>query len=147
MRTHADRLRHTLLYELFGLLTCTPLAAWALDRELLRVGLLSVSMSAAAMVCNYLFNLAFDHLLLRLGRPLNVRPPWLRAVHALSFEASLTLLTVPLIMWWLDLSPWAALATDAGYTGFFLAYTYLYNRAYDAAFPMPVSPATETTGD
>jgi uncharacterized membrane protein len=147
MRTHADRLRHTLLYELFGLVLCTPLASWALGRDLLRVGLLSVSMSAAAMVCNYLFNLAFDHLLLRLGRPLNVRPPWLRALHALSFEVSLTLLTVPLIMWWLDLSPWAALLTDLGYTGFFLVYTYIYNWAYDAAFPIPAQPVTESAGD
>ncbi|EGB15540.1 transmembrane pair domain-containing protein [Pseudodesulfovibrio mercurii] len=147
MRTHADRLRHTLLYEFFGLLTCTPLAAWALDRELLRVGMLSVSMSAAAMICNYLFNLAFDHLLLRLGRPLNVRPPWLRAVHALSFEISLTLVTVPLISWWLDLSLWSALVADLGFTVFFLAYTYLYNWAYDALFPMPAGPATQPAGD
>ena len=147
MRTRADRIRHTLLYELFGLILCTPLASWALGRDLLRVGLLSVSMSGAAMICNYLFNLAFDHLLLRMGRPVHVRPPWLRAIHALSFEASLTVLTVPLIMWWLDLSLWAALGTDLGYTLFFLAYTYLYNWAYDAVFPMPVAPATKTAGD
>jgi uncharacterized membrane protein len=146
MRTHADRLRHTLLYELIGLVVFTPLVSWALDRDLLRVGLLAVSMSVAAMVCNYLFNLAFDHLLLRIGRPLNVRPPWLRALHALSFEISLTAVTVPLISWGLKLSLWDALLTDIGFTAFFLVYTYVYNWAYDAAFPMP-APATETAGD
>ena len=147
MRTYADRLRHTLLYELFGLLLCTPLASWALGRDVLRVGFLSLSISAVAVVCNYLFNLAFDHLLKRLGRPVHLRPPWLRAVHAVSFEVYLTVLTVPLIMWWLDLSLWAALVTDCGYTLFFLVYTYLFNWGYDVAFPMPVEPATETAGD
>jgi uncharacterized membrane protein len=146
MRTHADRLRHTLLYELIGLVVFTPLVSWVLDRDMLRVGLLAVSMSAAAMVCNYLFNLAFDHFLLRIGRPLNVRPPWLRALHALSFEITLTAVTVPLISWGLKLSLWDALLTDIGFTVFFLVYTYVYNWAYDAAFPMP-APATETAGD
>ncbi|MGE4421434.1 MAG: PACE efflux transporter [Pseudodesulfovibrio sp.] len=147
MRTHADRLRHSLLYELFGLLLCTPLASWALGRDLLRVGMLSVSISGVALGCNYLFNLVFDHILKRLGRPVHIRPPWLRALHAVSFELYLTVLTVPLIMWWLGLSFWAALLTDFGYTVFFLAYTYLYNWAYDTIFPMPVAPKTETAGD
>ncbi|XXJ17977.1 PACE efflux transporter [Desulfovibrio caledoniensis] len=147
MRSHADRLRHSLLYELFGILLCTPLAAWILGRDLLRVGSLSLSISAVALVCNYLFNLAFDHILKRLGRPVHIRPPWLRALHAITFEFYLTVLTVPLIMWWLDLSPWAALLTDIGYTGFFLVYTYLYNWAYDATFPMPAQPATEYAGE
>jgi len=147
MRTHADRLRHTLLYELIGLIVLTPLVAWAFDREMLHVGLLAVSMSVAAMVCNYLFNLAFDHLLLRLGRPLNVRPPWLRTLHALSFELSLTIVTVPLISWGLELPLWDALIMDIFFTAFYLVYTYVYNWAYDATFPMPVPPATETPGD
>ncbi len=147
MRTHMDRLRHTLLYEFFGLILCTPLAAWALDRELMRVGLMSISMSAAAMVCNYIFNLAFDHLLVRLDRPLNVRPPLLRALHALSFEIFLAAATVPLIILWLDLPLGAALLTDLGFSAFFLGYTYLYNWAYDAVFPMPVEPATQPAGD
>lgn len=147
MRTHTDRLRHTLLYEFFGLILCTPLAAWALDRELMRVGLMSISMSAAAMVCNYIFNLAFDHLLVRLGRPLNVRPPLLRAVHALSFEIFLATATVPLIILWLDLPLGAALLADLAFSAFFLGYTYLYNWAYDTVFPMPAEPATRLTGD
>lgn len=144
MRTQADRLRHTVLFELIGLLTCTPLASWILDRDLLRIGAMSIVISATAMICNYLFNIAFDHILVRLGRPVNVRPPWLRVVHAVSFEASLIVITVPFVAWWLDLSLWAAFLADIGFALFFLVYAYIYNWAYDAIFPMPSEPVPET---
>jgi len=144
MRTQADRLRHTILFELIGLLTCTPLASWILDRDLIRVGTMSIAISMTAMGCNYLFNLAFDHLLVKLGRPVNVRPPWLRAIHAVSFESCLLLITVPFVAWWLDLSLWAAFVTDIGFALFFLIYAYIYNWAYDAVFPMPVESVSKS---
>lgn len=137
MRTQADRLRHTICFEAIGLVSCTPLASWLLDRDLVRVGTMSIIISLTAMGCNYLFNLAFDHLLVKLGRPVHVRPPWLRAVHAVSFEASLIFLTVPFVAWWLGLSLGAALVADIGLALFFLVYAYLFNWAYDAVFPMP----------
>lgn len=143
MRTQADRLRHTLLFELLGLITCTPLASWVLDRELFKVGAMSVIISLTAMACNYLYNLAFDHLLVRLGRPVHVRPPWLRAVHAICFEGSLLCLTTPFVAWWLDLGLLAALITDLGIALFFLVYAYIFNWAYDVVFPMPVEPVTQ----
>ncbi len=147
MRTPADRLRHTILFEVIGLVTCTPLASWALGRDFFRVGVMTMIISLTAMVCNYLFNLAFDHVLESLGHPVNVRPPWLRAVHAVLFEASLMLLTVPFVAWWLDLSLWAGFLTEVGFAVFFLVYAYIYNWAYDAYFPMPVASTVKTTGD
>ncbi|WP_319541377.1 PACE efflux transporter [uncultured Pseudodesulfovibrio sp.] len=137
MRTQADRIRHTIMFEVIGLLTCVPLAAWILERDILKVGTMSMVISLTAMGCNYLFNIAFDHLLVKLGRRLNDRPPWLRCIHAVSFEASLLILTVPFVAWWLDLSLWAAFITDIGFAVFFLVYAYFYNWAYDAIFPMP----------
>lgn len=143
MRTQADRIRHTVLFELIGLATCSPLASWLLDRDLLQVGAMSIVISATAMMCNYFFNIAFDHLLVRLGRPVNIRPPWLRVVHAVSFETCLIFGTIPFVAWWLDLTLWNAFLTDIGFAFFFLVYAYFYNWAYDTIYPMPAQPAME----
>jgi uncharacterized membrane protein len=137
MRTSADRVRHTLLFEIIGLLVCTPLAAWILDKGIAQIGSLSIVLSLTAMCVNYVYNLAFDITLVRIGRPVNVRPPWLRAMHAILFEGSLIVLTVPMVAWWLDMTLLAAFFTDIGFTVFFLIYAFFYNWAYDALFPMP----------
>jgi len=139
MRTQADRLRHTILFELIALVTCTPLASWILDKDLSRIGAMAIFLSCSAMVCNYAFNLVFDHMLKKLGRPVHHRPPRLRVIHALLFEGSFLVITVPVVAWWLDMTLWAAFVTDLGFAGFFLIYAYVFNWAYDRIFPMPVS--------
>ncbi len=149
MRTQADRLRHTILFEVLGLITCTPLASWILDRDMVKIGTMSIFISITAMACNYVFNLAFDHLLVKLGRPVHHRPVRLRIIHAVSFEASLLLITIPFVAWWLEMSLWHAFITDIGFALFFLVYAYIYNWAYDRIFPMPeeeVAPTPQTQG-
>jgi len=92
MRTSADRVRHTVMFEIIGLVICTPLASWILDKGFVQVGSLSIVLSLTAMFVNYAYNLIFDIALIRLGRPVNVRPPWMRAIHAILFETSLIIL-------------------------------------------------------
>ena len=137
MRTFADRVRHTVLFEIIGLIVCAPLASWILDKGIARVGSLSIVLSFTAMCVNYVYNLIFDMALIRIGRPINIRPTWLRAIHAILFETSLIILSVPMIAWWLDMTLLAAFLTDIGFTLFFLVYAFFYNWAYDALFPMP----------
>jgi len=141
MRTTADRIRHAILFEIIGLATCVPLAAWILGKGLLQVGSLSIVLSLIAMMVNYVFNVLFDRALLRLGRPVNVRPVWLRVLHATLFEASLVVLTLPLVAWWLDMTLLAAFLTDLGFMLYFLVYAFVYNWVYDVVFPMPVGQA------
>lgn len=119
-------------------MTCTPLAAWILDKDLMRIGAMSIVISFTAMCCNYLFNLAFDHALIKLGRRLDDRPPKLRVLHAVLFELSLLAITLPFVAWWLDMTFWQALMTDIGFAGFFLVYAYIYNWGYDRVFPIPI---------
>lgn len=137
MRTSADRVRHTVLFEIIGLFICIPIASWVLDKTLVQVGSLSIVLSLTAMFVNYVYNLVFDIALIRLGRPVNVRPPWMRAIHAILFETSLIILTLPMVAWWLDMTLWTAFLTDLSFALFFLVYAYFYNWAYDAVFPMP----------
>lgn len=138
MRTQADRLRHTIFFELIGLVTCTPLASWILDEDMLKIAPLALVLSLVAMGCNYVFNLAFDYALKHMGLPVHIRPVWMRVLHAILFEASLIILTVPAVAWWLDMTLWQALVTDIGFALFFLVYAFLYNWAYDLIFPMPI---------
>ena len=139
MRTQSDRLRHTLLFELIGLITVTPIAAWLLDREMVTIGTMSITISVTAMICNYLFNLGFDHALKFLGRPIHIRSAKLRFLHAILFESSLLVVTLPFVAWWLDMTLWKAFLTDIGFALFFLVYAYAFNWAYDRIFPMPVT--------
>ncbi|MBW1860708.1 MAG: PACE efflux transporter, partial [Deltaproteobacteria bacterium] len=125
MRTTADRIRHTLLFEMIGLAACAPLASWVLDKGLAQVGALSIVLSLTAMLLNYVFNLIFDTMLVRLGRPVNVRPTWMRVLHATLFEASLLILAVPVVAWWLDMTLWIAFLTDIGFALFFLIYAFV----------------------
>ncbi len=142
MRSNIDRLRHTVLFEFFGLLTCVPLASWLLGKSLVQIGALSIVLSLSAMCLNYIYNLLFDIALTRMGRPVNVRSMAMRVLHAVLFECSLLVLTVPFIAWWLDMSLWTAFITDIGFALFFLVYAFVYNWAYDIVFPMPVSVST-----
>nr|WP_247648455.1 PACE efflux transporter [Pseudodesulfovibrio sp. zrk46] len=126
------------MFELIGLITVTPLASWLLDKDMAKIGAMSVFLSLTAMMCNYVFNVAFDHALVRLGRPLNHRPAWMRVLHAVLFESSLLIIAVPMVAWWLEMSLWQAFITDIGFALFFLCYAYVFNWAYDSVFPIPM---------
>ena len=137
MRTSFDRLRHTLLFELFGLALCTPLASWILDKGLVQIGALSITLSLIAMCVNYNYNLIFDMVLVRIGRPVNKRPVGLRMFHAILFETCLIIISIPLVAWWLDMTLLVAFLTDIGFTLFFLIYAFIFNWTYDVVYPMP----------
>jgi len=138
MRTSADRIRHTVLFETIGLVICVPFSSWVLGKGLARIGALSIVLSLTAMCLNYIYNLVFDIVLVRLGRPVNVRPAWMRVFHTILFEVSLIILLIPIMAWWLDLTLWTAFLTDVGISLLFLVYTFVYNWVYDIVFPMPV---------
>lgn len=139
MRTTADRIRHTILFEVLGLAISAPLAALILDKSLTQVGSLSIMLSITAMSLNYIFNLYFDKTLVKLGRPVNVRPVRMRVLHAILFEGTMLVLSIPMVAWWLDVNLWTAFLADIGFSLFFLVYTFIYNWIYDVVFPVLVS--------
>ncbi|SDK34304.1 Uncharacterized membrane protein [Maridesulfovibrio ferrireducens] len=144
MRNTADRIRHTLLFEIIGISACVPLASWILDKGIAQLGTMSLAISFTAMCLNFIFNLSFDKALIKLGRPVNVRPAWMRIFHATLFEVTLLALTLPGVAWWLEMTMWDAFVTDLGFALFFLVYAFFFNWTYDVVFPMPVTlvPAT-----
>ena len=139
MRTTADRIRHTILFEVLGLAISAPLASLILDKSLTLIGSLSIMLSITAMGLNYLFNLYFDKALLKLGRPVNFRPVRMRVLHAILFEGTILVLSIPMVAWWLNVNLWTAFLADIGFSLFFLVYAFIYNWIYDVVFPVLVS--------
>nr|WP_067298019.1 PACE efflux transporter [Marinobacterium profundum] len=135
MRSRADRIRHTVGFELIGLVLLTGFGSFLLGFDMQHFGALAVVFSLLAMLWNYYYNRLFDQWLLR-RRGTSIKRQRDRVVHALLFEGGLLLVTLPVIAWWLQVSLWQALAMDIGMVLFYLVFAYLYNLAYDRVFPV-----------
>lgn len=136
MRTFWDRMRHAVLFEIVGLILVILLSGWVFDTHPLQFGVLALFLSLTATAWNYVFNLAFDHALLKLGKSL-YKTLWQRVIHAIIFEAGMLAVTLPLVVWWLSYGWLEALNMSIALMIFYLIYTYVYNIAYDHIFPIP----------
>ena len=136
IRSGWDRLRYTLLFELILVSSSTAIIALILDRDVLDTGYFALLLSLTAMVTNYLYNYAFDRYDVSQGRIPSERSIKFRLVHAVGFELLLLTITLPLVMWWLQLSFLQALLLDISMMAAVVVYTFLYGIAYDKAFPI-----------
>lgn len=139
MRTTADRIRHTLLFETIAITLTTVITVLLLNKPVATMGALAVSLSLMAMLCNYFYNLVFDHWRMRCGESSpSQRSTVTRAIHAMGFELTFVTITLPIIAWWLNMGLWQALLLDISFAVFFIFYTFAYNWAYDRVFPIPI---------
>lgn len=136
MRTTKDRIRHTLGFEIIGLIIFAPLASLVFGFELHLMGAMAVVGSIIATVWNYIYNLLFDHSMLKLRGDVRKTLP-LRVFHAVLFETGLLLLFMPMIAWYLSISLWEAFMMDIAMATFYLVYAFVYNLVYDKVFPIP----------
>ncbi len=133
MRSTADRIRQALSFEFIGILIVTPLFAWVFNHTIGEMGALVLLGATAATMWNYIFNLAFDHVLnWRRGDVRKTMP--LRFVHAVLFEATLLVLLLPLFAWWLDVSLIAALVMEISFATFYMGYALVFTWCYDILF-------------
>ena len=136
MRSFSDRVRHAVLFELIGIAIFTPAAAWLFNQPVAHMGVIGVVSATVATIWNLLFNLGFDHALVRVtGRVIKTMP--IRVAHAMLFEAGLIVLLIPFVAWYLGISLWAALMMDISIVAFYLVYAFVFNIAYDRVFPVP----------
>ncbi len=126
-----ERVLHALLYEVCAMALLVPLAALALQKNMLHMGALALMMSTVAMLWNMVFNALFECIerYFRWQRTAVVR-----CLHALGFEGGLVVVLVPLAAWWLSISLWQALLLDLGLILFFLPYTLAFNWLYDLGY-------------
>ncbi|MBL4712666.1 MAG: PACE efflux transporter [Gammaproteobacteria bacterium] len=126
--SHTERIFHSLLFELVGLGAVSLFFNTFFDKGAGEATLLAVVISLIAMFWNYIYNLGFDYFYSdnRIKRTLAMRV-W----HSIGFEIGIMLLTLPVLMWALDLPMWTILVMDAGLAVFFILYTFAFNWCYD----------------
>ena len=138
MRSTKDRIRHALGFEIIGLLIFAPLATLVFGYELYSMGVIAIGGSITATLWNYLYNILFDHALLKLRGSVQKTLP-IRVLHALLFEGGLLILFMPFIAWYLGITLWQAFLMDIAMTVFYVVYGFFYNLAYDKVYPVATS--------
>ncbi len=136
MRSTADRIRHALAFEIIGIILATPLAAFAFHLPGGDSAVLVVASATVAMAWNYIYNLGFDHFMVKWRGGTEKTTP-IRVVHAVFFELGLLAIMLPAIAWYLGISLWQALIMDIALAAFYMAYAFVFNWAYDRVFPLP----------
>lgn len=138
LRTFWGRVAHALVFELVLLGICTPVLALIFNESLAHTGMLSIGLSLTAMLCNGVYNYIFDIALVYMKRPLYPRSFNLRCVHSILFEICLMILTLPMIMWWMNFSFFQAFALDISFSVTVPIYALVFNWVYDLLIPAPV---------
>lgn len=141
MRSAKDRIRHALSFEVIGLMMVTPLGAYVFHMPMQHIGIAAFVGATIATLWNYLYNLAYDRMMLRLLGHLR-KSLRQRVLHAVLFELGLLLALMPFFAWYLEISLLQAFVMDAGFAGFYLVYAFFFNWGYDVIFPVPVQPAS-----
>lgn len=136
MRNTLDRIRHTLGFEFIGLLIFTPFAMLVFGYNMFEMGLMAVVGSVIATVWNYIYNLLFDHAMVKIRQNVH-KTTSIRVLHACLFEGGLLLFFLPIIAWHLGISLWEAFTMGMAMSAFYLTYAFVYNLAYDKVFPIP----------
>jgi len=142
MRDTKDRIRHALSFEIIALMLVTPLGAWAFDLPFNHIGIVALASATIATGWNYLYNLMFDHAMLRIAGHVR-KTIALRILHALLFEGGLLLILLPFIAWYLSVSLIEAFLMDVAFAAFYLVYAFVYNWLYDLVFPVPETQLSE----
>ena len=125
------------LYEGFAIVAATLGLAGMSGQGMQAAGILAVATSAIAAVWILVFNTLFERWEAR--QPVRGRSFARRVAPAVGFEGGLTLIFVPLMAWWLDVTWLHALWMDLGLLLFFLVYTFVFNWAFDRVFGLPAS--------
>lgn len=134
MRSVKDRIRHAVSFEIVGLLLVIPLGAWLFDKPLNAIGVVAVVGATTATCWNYVYNLGFDHAMLRLVGGVR-KTVLIRVFHALLFEVGLLVAMLPFIAWYLGVSLVHAFQMDISFSVFYVIYAFVFNWVYDVAFP------------
>lgn len=138
MRTARDRMRHDVSFGIIGLVIVTPLAGRMFDQPLADIGAVALVSATIATGWNSLYNLLFDHALLRATGRVAKSPP-VRVLYAILFEIGLLIVLLPFIAWYLAIPLTQAFLMNVSFALFYLVYAFVFNWAYDVIFPLPAT--------
>ncbi|MDN3616282.1 MAG: PACE efflux transporter [Vibrio gallaecicus] len=127
--SHKERILHMVLFELIALVIMAGLATYITGNGAGEMAGLALAMSLIAMGWNYLYNLGYDKLF---GADRTKRTKSVRVLHGLGFELGLLVVTLPVLMWVLQLDFLTVFIMDIGLVIFFVLYAIGFNWAYDS---------------
>lgn len=127
-RSVKERIFHACTFEFFAIVFTMLIGIFLLNKPVSSMGVLSVLISVTALLLNIVFNWLFDKFFPFVNGD---RPVKIRMLHAMGFEGTLVLFTVPMIAFFLKVSFVEAFMIEIGFLIFFLFYTYIYNWCYD----------------
>lgn len=127
-RSVKERIFHACTFEFFAIVFTMLIGIFLLNKPIEAMGVLSVLISVTALLLNIVFNWLFDRFFPFVNGD---RPVKIRMLHAIGFEGTLVLFTVPMIAFFLKVSFVEAFMIEIGLLVFFLFYTYIYNWCYD----------------
>ena len=136
LRSARDRLRYSLSFEITLMALLVPVGALFFDKALGEIGLLALVLSGKAMLWHLIYNWIFDRWEAGKGRIASDRNWRWRMVHAVGFEVTLMLTSLPIYMLWLGIGLLEALSLDIVVTSFVVGYTYVFTLIYDRMFPL-----------
>ena len=105
---------------------------------------LAVLLSAIALTWNYAFNWVFERWEAR--QVVRGRSLLRRLAHGVGFEGGLTVLLVPVMSIWLEISPLEAFIANLGLLAFFFVYAVGFTWVFDKVFGLPASAAVRNEG-
>ncbi len=136
IRTGRDRLRYVVLFEVLLIALLAPLGAAVLDRPVLEIGTLGLVLSLKAMIVNLIYTWLFDVMDAKSGRIPSKRSLAGRILHAVGLEVGLVATSLPIVIWWLELTLGQALLMDLVISLVVVVYTFLFSWSYDRLLPV-----------
>lgn len=136
LRTGKDRLCYAIIFEATLLAFLVPAGAAFFDKGLGDIGLLGLVLSTKAMLVSVLYNWLFDRIDAKANRVSSDRSTVGRILHAVGFEVTLLITSLPIYTWWLNITLLEAFMADLVVTSFVVLYTYVFTLGYDRVFPV-----------
>lgn len=131
------RVLQAILYETFAIAFVGPVLSFAFDKPASSTFGLAVVLSAIALTWNYVFNWIFERWEAR--QAVRGRSFARRLAHGAGFEGGLVLILLPVMSFWLDITPMAAFVANLGLLVFFFFYAIVFTWTFDRVFGLPAS--------
>ena len=139
MPPRTRRVLQALLYEVFAIAFVGPVLSFAFDKPQASTLGLAVVLSSIALTWNYVFNTIFERWESR--QSVRGRSLARRVAHGTGFEGGLTIILIPVMSLWLDITPLAAFIANLGLLAFFFVYAIAFTWTFDRVFGLPASAA------
>ena len=139
MPPRTRRVLQAILYEVFAIAFVGPVLGLAFDKPMHSTLGLAVVLSSIALAWNYVFNSLFERWESR--QAVRGRSLARRLAHGTGFEGGLVIILIPVMSWWLGITPVAAFIANLGLLAFFFVYAIAFTWAFDRVFGLPASAA------